>query len=71
MSMPAKLATQNQMAAVLREIRGIKAQLNKLLLLLPEESLKEYENSAQIRKAYVRARKTELQAISNGHSQNG
>jgi len=56
--MPAKLATQNQMATVLREIRGIKAQLDKLLLLVPEESLNEYENGAQIRKAYARATKT-------------
>jgi len=55
--MPAKLATQNQMATLLREIREIKAQLNKLLLLVPEESLDEYENSAQIRKAYARARR--------------
>ena len=67
--MPAKLATQNQMAAVLREIRGIKAQLDKLLLLLPEESLQEYENGARIRKAYTRAMKMEPRAISNGHSQ--
>ena len=58
MSMPAKPATQNQMATVLREIREIKAQLNKLLLLVPEESLNEYENSVQIRKAYTRAIKT-------------
>lgn len=58
MAMPAKPATQNQMATVLREIREIKAQLNKLLLLVPEESLQEYENSAQIRKAYARAIKT-------------
>ncbi|OFV96670.1 MAG: hypothetical protein A3H28_03760 [Acidobacteria bacterium RIFCSPLOWO2_02_FULL_61_28] len=58
MSMPAKPATQNQMATVLREIREIKAQLNKLLLLVPEESLNEYENSVQIRKAYARAIRT-------------
>ena len=57
-SMPAKLATENQMATVLREIREIKAQLDKLLLLVPEESLNEYENGAQIRKAYARARRT-------------
>ena len=58
MSMPAKLATQNQIATVLREIREIKAQLDKFLLLVPEESLNEYENGAQIRKAYSRASKT-------------
>ena len=56
--MPANPATQNQMATVLREIRAIKAQLDKLLLLVPEESLQEYENSAKIRKAYARALKT-------------
>ena len=58
MPMPAKTATRNQMATLLREIREIKAQLGKLLLLVPEESLKEYENSAKIRRAYARALKT-------------
>ena len=58
MPMPAKPATQNQMATLLREIREIKAQLDKLLLLVPEENLSEYENSASIRKAYARAIKT-------------
>ena len=56
--MPANTATQNQMATLLREIREIKAQLDKLLLLVPEESLKEYENRAKIRRAYARAIKT-------------
>jgi len=54
--MPAKPATQNQMATLLREIREIKAQLINLLLLMPEESLSEYEKTAQIRKAYARCR---------------
>ena len=58
MAMPANTATPNQMAIVLREIRGIRAQLDKLLLLVPQESLKEYENSAKIRRAYARAIKT-------------
>ena len=56
--MPAKTATPNQMATLLREIREIKAQLDKLLLLVPEESLQEYKNSATIRRAYARALKT-------------
>ena len=56
--MPANAATQNQMATLLREIREIKVQLDKLLLLVPEESLKVYENSAKIRRAYARALKT-------------
>ena len=60
MDMPVKTATQNQMATVLREIREIKAQLEKLLLLVPEESLKEYDNSAKIRRAYARAIKTAI-----------
>ena len=58
MPMPAKAPTQNQMATLLREIREIKTRLDKLLLLVPEESLKEYENSAKIRRAYSRAIKT-------------
>ena len=56
--MPVKTATQSQMATLLREIREIKARLDKLLLLVPEESLKEYENRAKIRRAYARAIKT-------------
>lgn len=49
---------QKEIATILQEVREIKAQLGKLLLLIPEESLKEYENSAEIRKAYTRAAKT-------------
>ena len=58
MPIPAKTAPANQMATLLREIREIKAQLDKLLLLVPEESLKEYKNAAKIRRAYARAIKT-------------
>lgn len=58
------------MATVLREIREIKAQLDKLLLLVPEESIKEYDNSAKIRRAYARAIRTAAsRTILNGHPQ--
>ncbi len=40
------------------ELRIIKGQLRKLLLLIPEESLKEYKNSPQIKKAYLKAIKS-------------
>lgn len=40
---------------VFTELRFIKNQLAKLLLLIPEESLKEYKNAEQIKKDYLDA----------------
>lgn len=40
---------------LLEELKAIKSQLEKLLLVIPEESLKEYKNSSQIKKAYLKA----------------
>ena len=34
------------------DIKEIKLQLRKLVLFVPEDSLKEYSNSADIKKAY-------------------
>ena len=42
---------------ILEELRGIKAQVQKFVSLIPEESIKEYKNAAQIRKAYMKAMK--------------
>jgi len=50
---------QNKISeAILKELQIIKSQLKKLLLLIPEESLKEYKNISQIKKAYSKALKT-------------
>ncbi|KPJ56556.1 hypothetical protein AMJ49_04575 [Parcubacteria bacterium DG_74_2] len=43
--------------AILKELKIIKSQLEKFLLLIPEESLKEYKNVDQIRKAYLKTLK--------------
>lgn len=43
---------------IMRELADIKNQLGKFILLIPEESLEEYKNASQIRKAYLRARKS-------------
>lgn len=43
--------------AVLKELQTIKTQLEKLLIFIPEESLKDYKNSAQIKKAFLGALK--------------
>lgn len=43
---------------LLDEVRTIKNQLGKLLLLIPEESLREYKNTSQIKKAYLKALKS-------------
>jgi len=42
---------------LLEELKVIKNQLDKLLLVIPKESLKEYKNSSQIKKAYLKALK--------------
>lgn len=49
---------QNKISeAILEELRTIKRQLDKLLLLIPVESLKGYKNASQIKKAYFKALK--------------
>ena len=40
---------------LLKELKEIKNYLRKLLLIIPEESLKEYKNSSAIKKAYLNA----------------
>ncbi len=47
--------TQVTLETIMDELKGIKGQVQKLVLLIPEESIKEYKNVAQIRKAYMKA----------------
>jgi len=42
---------------LLKELREIKSYLRKLLLIIPEESLKEYKNAPQIKNSYLKALK--------------
>lgn len=42
---------------ILEELKGIKEQVQKFVSLIPEESIKEYKNAAQIRKSYMKAMK--------------
>ena len=49
--------TQVTLEIILEELKDIKEQVQKLVLLIPEESIKEYKNAAQIRKAYMKAMK--------------
>lgn len=37
------------------ELATIKNQLQKLLILIPEESLKDYKNTSKIKRAYLSA----------------
>jgi hypothetical protein len=39
----------------LKELREINKNLRKLLLIIPKESLNEYEDASQIKKAFGRA----------------
>ena len=45
-----KAVTLNE---ILKEIQEVKSFLKKLLLVIPEESLKEYQNKENIKKAYL------------------
>jgi len=47
-----KVVTLNE---ILKEIQEVKSFLKKLLLVIPEESLKEYQNKENIKKAYLEA----------------
>ena len=42
---------------ILKEIQEVKSFLKKLVLIIPEESLKEYQNKENIKKAYLEALK--------------
>jgi len=56
MDIKTKNQKQNKaMKEVLAELKAIKNQLTKLLLLIPRESLKEYKNAHQIKKDYLDA----------------
>jgi hypothetical protein len=58
--MTTKTITQKQnkiLETVLKELQIIKSQLEKLLIFIPEESLKDYKNSAKIKKALLNALK--------------
>ncbi len=56
--MVTKIDSQKQnkdMKDVFAELKSIKNQLAKLLFLIPEESLKGYKNTNQIKKDYLEA----------------
>lgn len=43
---------------LLTEIRAIKSQLDKFLFLIPEDSIKRYDNNSQIMENYTKALKS-------------
>lgn len=56
--MTPKIALEKQnrvFQTLLEELKAIRNQLEKLLVLIPEESLKDYKNSSQIKKSYLKA----------------
>ena len=56
--MPLKtIAHENKIDAIFKELQLIKNQLEKFLLLIPEERLKAYKNAGQIKKAYLKSLK--------------
>lgn len=46
---------EKSIETLLRELREINKNLKKFLLIIPEESLKEYKNVSGIKKAFERA----------------
>lgn len=48
---------EKTMENLLRELKEINKSLKKFLLIIPEENLKEYKNSAEIKRAFVKALK--------------
>ena len=48
---------ENKIETILKELQIIKNQLDKFLLLIPEERLKGYTNPRQIKNDYLKALK--------------
>ncbi len=46
---------EKSIEALLKELREINKNLKKFLLIIPEESLKEYKNVSEIKKAFTKA----------------
>ncbi len=40
---------------ILKELKLIRNQLQKLLIIIPEETLGDYKNKAEVKKAYLKA----------------
>ena len=53
-----KIKKEATLKDIFEELQDIKGQLVKFLALIPVESLKEYKNSSQIKKNYLKAVKT-------------
>lgn len=53
-----KVNQKSKVDQILKELKLIRNQLQKFLLLIPEESLKEYKNADEIKKAYLRTIET-------------
>ena len=46
---------EESIETLLRELREINKNLKRFLLIIPEESLKEYKNSSEIKRAFAKA----------------
>ncbi len=58
--MAVQTATKKQnitLKDIATDLQYIKSQLGKIMFLIPEESLKEYKNQSQVKKAYLKALK--------------
>lgn len=53
-----KVNQKSKVDQILKELKLIRNQLQKFLLLIPKESLKEYKNADEIKKAYLRTIET-------------
>jgi len=46
---------EKSIEALLRELREINKNLKRFLLIIPEESLKEYKKTSEIKRAFAKA----------------
>lgn len=46
---------EKSVEVLLRELREVNKNLKKFLLMIPEESLREYKKTSEIKKAFARA----------------
>ncbi len=53
----AKTKENKDIKPILKELKEIKNYLRKILMIITEESLDEYENKVHIKKAYLKALK--------------
>lgn len=53
--MTQKTLPKTKMDKILKELKLIRNQLQKLLIIIPEETLSDYKNKVKVKNAYLKA----------------